>query len=168
MRRVSLHPGGGALTWKGGTGMCGPHNPLFTHLLLFASPPVRGNSIHKTPISKKNVTFFLQNQTFSEKTVTFSSRSQNFAAIFVKKLENFAKYSFSSPFFYWISAHKTPLSQQSNRSQAPKFGNLGAAHTYKSWVPPLPGLPRNPSQNKSAIHSKSTVCGFLKNSRYCH
>ena len=133
---------GGALTWKGGTGMCSPQDPLFTYLLPFASPSVEVQHRSKTPISKKNVPCFLQNQTFSENMVIFSCRSQNFATIFVKKLENFAKYSFSSPFFCWKSTHKTPLSRQSNHSQAPKFGNPSRTHLpeQKLSAPLPPGV----------------------------
>ena len=62
--------------------------------------------------------------------------------IFVKKLENFAKYSFSSPCFCWKSAHKSLLSLQSNCSQAPKFGNPGRNIPTGTKVecPPPPGF----------------------------
>ena len=39
-------------------------DPLFMHLLPFASPPVEVQLRSQDPISKKNVKFFLQNQTF--------------------------------------------------------------------------------------------------------
>ena len=115
---------GRALTWKGGMGMCSPEDPFFTLLSCHSQDPqLRLKSVHKTIISKINVKFCLQKSTFSENMTNFSSRSSNLVPIFIKKLRNLINYQFSSPCFWWKSTHKTPLSRQFIRSQAPKFGN---------------------------------------------
>ena len=83
---------------KRGAGMWSRKTPFH------ASPAVQkthrwGTSPFTRPSFKENVTFCLQNQTFSENIPFFSTRRSNLAAVFVKKFENLVKYQFSSPCF---------------------------------------------------------------------
>ena len=95
--------------------------------------------------SKAN--FFLEDMTI------FSSRSSNLTEIFVKKLENSAKYKFISPCFWWKSA--------------PQFhGNLSA------HKPPSSGHTYLPEKKLSAPTLKGNMISEnwknYRNTYYCH
>ena len=132
---------GGALTWKGGMGMCRPQYLIFTFVLTFTRPHVeaqvrsqdphlRHKSVHRTLIWKKNGTFSLQSKQFSLDMTSFSSRSSNLTASFIKKLETFAKISSKAPVF-----NENPLT-------SPCFqGNLSAHKPPSSEIRATPHMP---------------------------
>ena len=56
--------------------MCSPQVP-FSHLSCHSQPKLRHKFIHKTLILKKNITFCLKNETFSENMPFYSHRGSN-------------------------------------------------------------------------------------------
>ena len=118
---------GKALTWKGGTGMCGPQDPGF-----HASP-----AIHKTPVKaqirlqdphlKEKCDTSTPKSTFLENMTIFSSRSSNLA---VKKLGNFAKLSVLKPLFCYESPLTRPHFHSILSAHKPPSSEILAANTY--------------------------------------
>ena len=69
-----IQGGGGALTWNGGMGMCGPQGPPFHASPAIHKIPSWGlNADNKTLIWKMKVKFCIQNQQFSENMPHFHS-----------------------------------------------------------------------------------------------
>ena len=100
-------PWHGGIDLEGGMGMCGPGDPLFTHLLPFARVPFQAKeSVHKTP--------FWEN--FEILACTASIFTQILAHVQPPKFGNF---QLTSPQIWKFSAHKPPF------QQAPYFGNPG-------------------------------------------
>ena len=133
---TSVAPGG---HWprKGGMGMCGPEDPLFTPLLLLAKVPFQAKeSVHKTPFWEN---LEILASTASIFTQIFSSQAPNFE-IFSSQAPKFGNFQLTSPqiwkfsahkppnleiFSSQLSAHKPPFSEANVSSQAPHFGNPG-------------------------------------------
>ena len=74
--------------------MCRSQDPIFTPLLPFTRPLVEVQVCLQDPHLKEKCDISLQSKHFLENMTIFSSRSSNLTAIFVKKLENFAKDQF--------------------------------------------------------------------------
>ena len=133
-KRGVLRPGG-ALTWKGGMGMSGGQDPLFTPLpLLFRSPVAAWFSSLDSTLSKNNK-FWLLREKFVENLNNFQLCSLNLAQISVHK-----------PTKCWkFSVPQTILSQKKSVLYT-SISALHARHPYlnKSWVfPSLKGCPGN-------------------------
>ena len=105
--------GEGALTWKEGTGMCGPQDPLFTSLLLFTSPPVEAQIPSQDPHLKEKCNISPPKQTFFRKYDNFQLQKLKFDLFSV-----FDENLLTSPDFHGnLSTHKPPT-----------FGNLGCTY----------------------------------------
>ena len=107
--------GGGALTYKGGMGMCGPEDPLFTPLLPLARVPFQAKeSVHKKP--------------FWENFEILASTASIFTQILAHK-----------PQIWKFSAHKPP-NLEIFRSQAPLFKGKCqfASPTLRKYGPHTP------------------------------
>ena len=125
-----------ALTWKGGTGMCGPQHPLFTPLLPFTRPPTNwGTSPFTSPSFERvwNVTFPLQKQT-SRKYDHFQLQRLKFDRNVCQKAWKFGKISVLKPLFFDENL-LTSLHFHGNLStHKPPSSEIRAAHTYQKKV----------------------------------
>ena len=118
----TLNPGGGHWPIKGGMGMCGPEDPLFTPLLLLARVPFQAKeSVHKTPFWEN---LEILASTASIFTQILAHKPPNLE-IFSSQAPKFGNFPLTSPQIWKFSAHKPPFSEANVSSQAPHFGNPG-------------------------------------------
>ena len=125
---------GGALTKKGGMGMCGPEDPLFTPLLLFARVPFQAKvSVQKTPFWENLEILAFTALIFAQ---LLALKPPNLE-IFSSEASKFGNFSFTSPQFGYFQ-FTSPFPVEANISSQAHTLEIRAAHPYleKSWVPP--------------------------------
>ena len=128
----------GALTWKRGTGMCGPQDPLFTPLLPFTRSPVEAQICSQNPHLKEKCDISPPKATIFYKIWQFSAPEAQIWPSFLSKSLKILQNISSQALFGWKYAHKPPLSRQFIRPQAPKFGNPGHIYLPEKKLSALP------------------------------
>ena len=122
---LRIYLGGGALTWKGSTKMCGPQDCLFTPLLSFTRPPVEARVHSQDPYLKAKCDISPPKSNIFR---TYEAQIQ--PQVSSKNLKIVQNISFKTPFFY-ENLFTSPHFHGNLSAHKPPSLEILASHTYQ-------------------------------------